>query len=578
MWAILGIEPTTDSSAIRRAYAQALRRTNPDDDPVGFANLRQAYELALARARGRGASPVVALAAAPVGAAPASIAPDGAAHAGAASAGAQSAAVADALDSTPSDLTQLRANLAALQKALAAADDPDPRILRALLEACLQSSALENLSQQLEFESVMVHVLLQNQSRIGPLLETVIERWSWRQRGRAADAAIAKLVAQADDIRHLGQVEISLPRTHSALTRKPDEVSLWIQILCYRLDISVREVMAQWRTTSPGVVNAEALAWWRGFFERPHLRPALIRATGLFAVLGALFGLLLGIDHGRPVDHAFTGGVLGTLLGVGVTGLWWGLVDWPRFAFVTRRRAAPRWLQIGWAPAGLAACILASMCPDTVAINVGAIVLSVGLLSWANVMGVDLANQSSVFLLQHVWSVIVSNVAIVIWWILVATAPADAPTGPMWATFAGTLLALAVGQLQLWQEYRSSLSLVNRQLARAAIGLIALAALLFLLYVSIRPEWSRLLLAGLSVIVLVHRTAAANLTVAQIKVRHYVTVGPAIILAQEFNHEQLASTLRLGGLLLMVGVVLSMATCIYNGWRVNEARSAIGTA
>ena len=531
MWAILGIEPTTDSSAIRRAYAQALRRTNPDDDPVGFANLRQAYELALARARGRGASPVVALAAAPVGAAPASIAPDGAAHEGAASAGAQSAAVADALDSTPSDLTQLRDNLAALQKALAAADDPGPQTLRALLDACLQSSALENLAQQLEFEFVMVHVLLQNQSRIGPLLETVIERWSWRRRGRAADAAIATLVAQADDIRHLGQVEISLPRTHSALTRKPDEVSLWIQIICYRLDISVREVMAQWRTTVPGVVNAEVLAWWRGFFERPHLRPALIRATGLFAVLGVLFGLLAGVDDGRAVDHAFTGGLLGTLLGVGVTGLWWGLVDWPRFAFVTRRRAAPRWLQIGWAPAGLTACIVVSMCPDTVAINVGAIVLSVGLLSWANVMGVDLANQSSVFLLQHVWSVIVRNVAIVIWWILVATAPADAPTGPMWATFAGTLLALAVGQPLLWQEYRSSLSLMNRQLARAAIGLIALAALPFLLYVSIRPEWDRLLLAGLSVIVLVHRTAAANLTEAQIKVRHYVTVGPAIILA-----------------------------------------------
>jgi hypothetical protein len=58
--------------------------------------------------------------------------------------------------------------------------------------------------------------------------------------------------------------------------------------------------------------------------------------------------------------------------------------------------------------------------------------------------------------------------------------------------------------------------------------------------------------------------AADNLTVAQLKVRYYVTVIPAIIIAQQFAHEQLASTLRIGGVLFMVGVVLSMATCLYN--------------
>jgi len=46
-WDILGIEPTRDELAIRRAYARTLRRYRPDEDPEGFANLVRAREQAL---------------------------------------------------------------------------------------------------------------------------------------------------------------------------------------------------------------------------------------------------------------------------------------------------------------------------------------------------------------------------------------------------------------------------------------------------------------------------------------------------------------------------------------------------
>lgn len=50
IWRTLGIEPTTDRSAIRRAYATKLRAMDVDADPAGFARLRDARDAALARA------------------------------------------------------------------------------------------------------------------------------------------------------------------------------------------------------------------------------------------------------------------------------------------------------------------------------------------------------------------------------------------------------------------------------------------------------------------------------------------------------------------------------------------------
>ena len=47
-WQILGIEPTDDERAIKRAYAKQLKNTRPDDDAAAYQQLREAFDYALA--------------------------------------------------------------------------------------------------------------------------------------------------------------------------------------------------------------------------------------------------------------------------------------------------------------------------------------------------------------------------------------------------------------------------------------------------------------------------------------------------------------------------------------------------
>jgi len=44
-FAVLGLAPTLDAAAVKRAYFAALARHSPHQDPEGFQRLRSAYEL-----------------------------------------------------------------------------------------------------------------------------------------------------------------------------------------------------------------------------------------------------------------------------------------------------------------------------------------------------------------------------------------------------------------------------------------------------------------------------------------------------------------------------------------------------
>ena len=62
IWTVLGIHPTEDVSAIKRAYAERAKACHPEEDPEGFLHLRQAYQAALNCAEGEQKDPVFSLA------------------------------------------------------------------------------------------------------------------------------------------------------------------------------------------------------------------------------------------------------------------------------------------------------------------------------------------------------------------------------------------------------------------------------------------------------------------------------------------------------------------------------------
>ncbi len=555
-WVVLGIEPTLDVTAIRRAYAAVLKRTNPDDDPVGFATLRQAYEQVLARARA-GASRTPAE----------SVATD-----------ARLVAPADAPLAAPPaetpDVEQLRVAFLALQRAVTGEEAPSLEALREALAACLSAPALENLSVRLEFEPAMVRFLTQTLPRTQYLLDTVIERWNWRERRRTnASVGITTLVAHADNLRKLDNLQYSEPRVYRALTEPPRAWRLWPQIVVFRLDKGVGAALAEFQGIASSGIDPRALNWWTTFYHRPNLRPGLLRLAANLALLAMIF-TARSSSNDIPWGDVLWNGLYGCGIGLAIAVLWLLLVDGPRY-FLTHVRDTERLnVRLGWAPAGLLACLAAAMLPDHWGSTVGVLVVTVALVLWSAAMRPDLRARRSVSPWWRVGMAVITNVPLGAWWFLLATETPMPPTGAMSIALAGTLAAVALGQPLLWAEFQHGFPLAMRQRIRLSLGAAALLLAVLLYATPIALGGSHLLLMGLVILVIAHRTAAVNLSRHQLLFRHYFSLPPALVMAVGVTREDGVAIARLGGMFFMLGVALSMAACFYNDWKAGREASA----
>lgn len=577
IWSVLGIGPTPDVVAIRRAYAAVLKRTNPDDDPAGFARLRQAYEQALMQARIAAAAATQKAAQAVVRESPGGAAasePAGPVARDAGAAHEREAGMAPPAMSAErtAEIEQLRAAFLALKQAVTATAPADQATLQTLLNACLTAPALRTLSVQLEFEPVMVQFLVQTLPVTQGLLETVIERWRWRERLRTRSGpGIAALLAHAENLKVLEQLRISSPRTYRALTQPPRTLWLWLEIVFLNLHRSVRESLGHFRAVSPGLFNSQALQWWTRFMTAPHIRPGMIRLTLIFTLIGMGDAAVEAADREPLLGSVGFGALMGCGVGLVPTLLWWGAIDWPRHKLRTIRQGDSRPWRLGWAPASLAACFLGALCPDTWLFSILALIVGIGILAWGLVMAPGLSESKTASPGRRLGGLLVINLPLVTWWLLFCNAPPLVPTMAMFFLFVPTVLVYSVAQPLLWSEFIHELRMDARQWVR--VGLIMLALLGAVLAWRTDPQMvgSRLLLTYLVAIVLMHRTAVCNLSIQQAKGRYYVGMVGALFIVPLLSDKN-TSLLRAGGVAFMMGVAASMVLCLRNDWRVLRRR------
>ena len=565
IWGVLGIEPTRDVAEIRRAYATLLKRTRPEDDPAGFASLRQAYEYALSYARGaapvaqRLVPPAVLLELTPPAVQQSPPQPE----------------ALPAAEPTVAEIQQLRLAFRALSQAAEASPPADEQTLRALLVACLDAAALESLSVQLEFEPLMAHFLMVTRSQTQCLLELVIERWKWRERLRTRmDPGIAALLAQADNLSAREKLLADSPAARRALTRPPRLVPLWFGIVFINSHHTVREVLRLSSGASPHNFNPRALRWWTRFLTEPHPRPGLVRLTLVLMWTGGAWWDGGKAPSGHPLGGILTGVFYGALAGLLLTGLWWGVVDWPRQKLRELRETASLGLRLGWAPACLAACFLATLLPDVLWAGLVALVVGLALLFWSVAMAPDFPRFNTARL-ERVWALVSLNLPLAVWWLSLMSSPTPLPTLAMSVVFAVTLVAFGLGQAVLWALFFRDLKVNVRQRARG--GILALTSVGLAFAVLTHPERlaSRLTLMYMVVMVLAHRTPAGNLNAPQMKFKHYVCMTATLALLPALIREESAPVLRIGGAVFMLGVLLSTGLGFYNDWRTG--REAVPT-
>ena len=354
-WARLGLAPTDDTTAIRRAYARELKQVHPEDDPEGFQALRAAYEAALQQATWM-AEDAAAEAEEAADDAPAEdpdTANTGMDHSGADSPHRYYAVVPPAEGGSPheggeppgmahADLLEMEEALQALIQTLegpAPGDDEVRRRLDAVLDA-LQRLPVDLVAY---FTDSIVHAVLESDARVDAHLTHLQRRLGWdrtdvlvswnhfrerlSQRIGGRDFLLSVRIPNAPLAPVWALLNEANPwRRTLQLMRHPKRAPAALALL---------ERLEHEAPYARDELPEASVAYWERWRDVGVWRPWVFNFMAAFAAL-ALLGLLGG-DRKEP-------GLVwgGFALGTGVLGLLWlHGVERP----AKRGMALPRWLR-----------------------------------------------------------------------------------------------------------------------------------------------------------------------------------------------------------------------------------------
>lgn len=452
VWSILGIVPTTDVMAIRRRYASLLKRTNPEDDADAFVRLRSAYDRATQLAAvHRPVAPAAALVSGePV---------------------ATTEIVLAAPSASPPVVSATERVMAEMKALDAAVNAQEPATsLRAQLEACLRSPALDNVSFAISFESIVARWLVARHPACDLLIATAAGHFGWRERAKALglDPAVPVLLARLQDESFWETLQTasgSRGRARKALLSPPRAWRLRLLMLFTDLEATTRTLLEELFRFHPAMsrsFDSGALAWWRRYFSEPRLSIEWLRVLGALAAIELIIvwtWMALGGELTSPGGFwraALWLAASATLVAVSLM-LKLFVFDPLQLRLIRHYRLGmPTWLRVGWFPAACITLLTCALLSGERNIAFGVAAFGSLWLLWVALLKHRPLRSDLALWRRMLWSLVFGLPLLAGWAALVG--PFDAyHRGPLNLAFLSLFLAARVGQSTLIDEYRSGL-------------------------------------------------------------------------------------------------------------------------
>jgi hypothetical protein len=453
-WNELGIEPTGDRVAIRRAYARRLKQSNPEDDPGAFQRLRFAYERALADADAE--EPV-------------------------APTEPKVEVVATTLREPTVERDDSRqayrvafAHLSRLLDATATSDTGD---LNAAFRGLASALDATDIGVQLEGERRLAELLVASIPRSDPLLSLALRKFAWNldDVNVAENALHQRIAARAEDVRLREELEMPEHRLHRAYVRlvREERPTIFERLRNPFAFTAMRQLLTKLDASSlVDDLDSDVLAAWRARFARPMPPTWTVYVILLTPVYIALVAL---------AQAAFGDGALFLLVFAPVPVV--ASVALVEFYVVAepRRLWRERWSQaaspvvaFGWAPASVVLLLAAVLVPPNAVTTPALETLSLLVAYWAIVVGDTAAGSGW---REWIRRFVRTRLLVVAWYLTCVALLARVAAPQISVAFGSVLVASIVGSLTLFEEAYLSLSAEMRRGYALGVGSCALLAI-----------------------------------------------------------------------------------------------------
>ncbi len=507
-WGVLGIAPTEDTRAIRRAYAAQLKVTHPEDDADGFQRLRQAYEFALQHAAGNDVSHHDFLM--EIGLTPARMRETAAVEKPALDAG-----------STDPDMQASAAHFAALESALRGTSgdaDGDRRLFLELMDA----PALARFDILQRVESGLAELLSATTPRSDTLLADAAQRFEWlgRRGERKLPNAAHAVLARLDDLAFLHAMRTGTDedaRAFARLTAAPRPTNRWLRALLLGggWEIAMLDRLATHHPSVLEQVPEQTQAWWHRFRDQP--RPAPLMWLCLTGIAGLGIWIAVSSQEGRLASASDFGvyllGVLGST--TGLVAFQYHAIDWPALRLARRwGHSVPLQFKFGWLPASLVALLGTVLLRDAAWLSWLFALAACASAVWAAwAIGPPPPPQvvdEAIFKNSRLVRALATNWMAGAWLVWLMIAFGDGLDNAVLVAILATLVASAVGRELLTAAFTYEVT-PKIQAWALALGIVAVLAVGYLLFTHDRAELQLIIVALVIVVTVLRRAVTVDI-------------------------------------------------------------------